>query len=205
MKKSAENIGLILLAAGASKRLGKPKQTLRFQNQTLLRRAVETAVNSVCRPLIVVLGANAEKLQLEIEEFDLVTVENADWEHGMGTSIKSGLEKLLEIQPDVSGVVLMVCDQPFVSAELIAKLVENFQATDSLVATSSYGETLGVPALFSCRLFPELLRLEADKGAKKIIYEHLENIVEITFKAGAIDIDTEQDYLNLMKWKTDNP
>ena len=199
MEKIFAEIGLILLAAGASRRLGKPKQMLRFQGETLLERAAKTALDSCCCPVVVVLGASRQKLKPQINEFELEIVENDEWESGMGTSIKVGLKKLTEIQPDVAGAVLMVCDQPFVSGELIAELVENFRATDSLIVASAYGETLGVPALFSRRLFSELFALEADSGAKKIIYRHLKNVVKIDFEAGATDIDTEADYLNLIK------
>ncbi len=187
------------MAAGVSKRLGKPKQLLLFQGETLLERAAKTALASRCRPVIVVLGANAENLKQKIEEFEIEIVENPDWENGMGTSIQIGLKKLLAIQPDVSGAVLTVCDQPFISANLIIELVKNFRVTDTPIVACSYGDTIGVPALFSRRFFPELMTLKADNGAKKIIYEHLENVVEISFEAGAIDVDTEQDYLNLIE------
>jgi molybdenum cofactor cytidylyltransferase len=199
MEKNSENIGLILLAAGASKRLGKPKQLLQFQNETLLKRTVKIALDSCCHPVIVVLGANAEKLAGEIEEFDIEIVENTEWEHGMGTSIRIGTKRFSENNPNALAVVLMVCDQPFVSVDLIEQLVRNFQLTNAPIVASSYGETIGVPAVFSRQIFSELMLLEADNGAKKIIYEHGENVVKIPFEAGIIDVDTEQDYLNLMK------
>jgi molybdenum cofactor cytidylyltransferase len=199
MEKTTDNIGLILLAAGASKRLGKLKQLLHFSGETLLQRAVKTALASECRPLIIVLGANAEKLAREIEEFDVELVENTEWENGMGTSIQIGIKHFSENYPNAAAVVLMVCDQPFVSVDLIEQLVRSFRRTNAPVTASSYGNTVGVPALFSRKLFPELMQLKADNGAKKIIYEHRENVIKIPFEEGLIDVDTEQDYLNLMK------
>lgn len=199
VKKTVDNIGLILLAAGASKRLGKPKQLLRFRGETLLGRIVKTALASDCRPIIVVLGARAEKLKPEIEEFDVKIFENSDWEKGMGTSIRIAAESLLEDFPETSGAILTVCDQPFVSTELIEQMTENFRSSEALIVACSYNNTLGVPALFRRRLFPELAALESDEGAKKIIYKHLENVVEVPFEAGVFDVDTEQDYLNLIK------
>lgn len=204
MGKSVEKIGIVILAAGASNRLGKPKQALVFQGETLLKRAVQTALASDCRPVIVVLGANAEILKPEIEEFEVEIVENFDWRDGIGISIQTGLKKLLEICPDASGAVLTVCDQPFVSADLILRLTKTFRATDAPIVACAYKNTIGVPALFSPRFFSELIALKADNGAKKIIYEHLENVIEISFEAGATDVDTEQDYLNLVKRKTEN-
>lgn len=199
MEKNTENIGLILLAAGASKRLGKPKQLLQFQNETLLKRSVKIAHDSCCHPVIVVLSANAEKLALEIEEFNVEIVVNTESEHGMGTSIQIGTKYFSENHPDISGVILMVCDQPFVSVDLIEKMVRSFRQTNALIVASSYRDTIGVPALFSRLIFTELMQLTADDGAKKIIYKHRENVINIPFEAGAIDVDTEQDYLNLIK------
>jgi molybdenum cofactor cytidylyltransferase len=199
MEKTTGNIGIVLLAAGASRRLGKPKQLLRFQNETLLKRTVKIALDSNCRPVIVVLGANAERLALEIEEFDVEIVANTEWEHGMGTSIRVGIKRFSENHPNASGVILMVCDQPFVSVDLIEKMVRNFQLSNAPIVASFYGDTMGVPALFSRCIFPELMLLEADNGAKKIIYKHRENVIKIPFEVGSIDIDTEQDYLSLIK------
>jgi molybdenum cofactor cytidylyltransferase len=204
MEDSAKNIGIIVLAAGASKRLGKPKQLLLFQGETLLRRAAKTALASGCRPVFVVLGANAESLKQEIEELDVETVENSDWQSGMGASIQTGLQELLKSYPNLAGVILTVCDQPFVTAELITELARNFQSTDAPIVACYYKNTIGVPALFSRRYFPELITLKADNGAKKIIYEHLENVIKIPFESGVTDIDTEQDYMNLGKWIMDN-
>jgi molybdenum cofactor cytidylyltransferase len=198
MQKTVENIGLIVLAAGASKRLGRSKQLLRFQGETLLKRSIKNALDSDCRLVIVVLGANAETLRLEIEEFDVEIAENLDWENGMGTSIKIGLEKLLEMQPDISGAILTVCDQPFVSANLINRLVKNFLENNVPVVACSYDNTIGVPALFSRELFSELADLDSEGGAKKIIYKYKENMIEIPFQSGMTDIDTEDDYLKLL-------
>ncbi len=199
MKKSIENIGIIVLAAGASKRLGKPKQLLYFRGETLLKRAAKIAVASGCQPVIVVLGANAENLAREIEEFDVEIVENLDWENGMGTSIQTGLKRLLQICPDISGVILMVCDQPFVSVELIRNLITSFRLSDAPIVACAYGDTIGVPALFSRQIFPELSALIADNGARKIIYRYRESVFKIPFEAGAVDVDTERDYLNLIE------
>jgi len=204
MEKTTDNIGLILLAAGASKRLGKPKQLLQFNGETLLQRAVKTALASDCHPVIVVFGANAEKLIGEIEEFDIEVAENPNWENGMGTSVQIGMESLSKNYPNASGVVLMVCDQPFVSVDLLKQLSENFRLTNAPIVACSYEDTIGVPALFSRQFFPELMALKADNGAKRIIFEHRENVFKIPFEAGVIDIDTEQDYLNAKKWKMEN-
>ncbi|MEO8072988.1 MAG: nucleotidyltransferase family protein [Acidobacteriota bacterium] len=195
-KKS--KIGLIILAAGASVRMGKPKQSLEFNGKTLLQRAVQTAHESECRPIVVVLGAQADILKNEIKNFDVQIVENTNWKKGMSSSIKTALEKNLEINSQINGVLIMVCDQPFVSVELINQIVEMYRKTDSLIIASKYGETLGVPALFGRRVFPQLLKLENESGAKKIIRQFQNETAFVSFEEGNFDVDTPEDYLKLI-------
>lgn len=190
------NTGLIILAAGASTRLGTPKQLVEFKGETLLHRIVREAVSSVCHPIVVVLGAETNKSRQVLSEIDIHIVENPDWAEGMGSSVRIGLNKLLEIEAAVDGVVLTVCDQPFVTSETINKLVEAFQERGAPVVASAYHETLGVPALFSRELFPLLADLK-EGGAKKIIRQFESETVKIPFPAGAIDIDTPEDFQRL--------
>ena len=197
MEKKSE-IGLIILAAGASVRMGKPKQSLEFNGETLLQRAVQTAHETECRPIIVVLGAQADNLKNEIKDFDVQIAENADWKKGMGSSIKTGLEKILEINSQINGVLIMVCDQPFVSVELVNQIVETHRKTGSLITASKYSETLGVPALFDRRIFPQLLSLENEGGAKKIIKQFQNETAFVSFEEGKFDVDTPEDYLKLI-------
>lgn len=189
--------GLIILAAGASVRLGAPKQLLSFKGETLLRRVVRQALESVCQPVVVVLGKDAETFKDHLDEFNVSVAYNDEWEKGMGSSIKTGIEKLLEIDRETEGAVLTVCDQPFVTSAVINQLVENFYQKKSLIVASAYAETLGVPALFSRKLFPELAALKDKSGAKEIITCFSENVVSIHFPDGAIDIDTMEDFRRL--------
>ncbi|MCY7375292.1 MAG: nucleotidyltransferase family protein [Pyrinomonadaceae bacterium] len=191
-------IGIILLAAGASRRLGTAKQLLEFQNQTLLRRSAEIALQ-VSGKVVVTLGAQSEMLRKEIVDLSVEIVENKDWEAGMGGSVKIGLEKLLATNRDLRGVIIMVCDQPFVNGDLLKKIVAKYEATNSPIVASQYENTLGVPALFSAKLFAELLALEHFQGAKQLIKKHLTETVSVSFPGGAFDIDTPRDYENLLK------
>ncbi len=160
-----DTIGVILLAAGASVRLGKAKQLLQFRGETLLRRSAKNAL-AVSNRVVVTLGARSEILQKEIEDLPVQIAENKDWETGMSGSIKIGLEKLLADDDGLKAVILMVCDQPFVEEILLSEIIEKFEQTNSLIVACEYQETLGVPALFSAKLFPELLALDSQKGAK---------------------------------------
>ncbi len=198
-----DEIGIVILAAGASVRMGKAKQLLEFDGTTLLQRSIQTALNSGCRPVVVVLGAGNDILSIGIKDFAVSIVVNDDWQTGMSSSIKTGLKKLLEISSQISGVLIMVCDQPFVSAELLSRIVAARKKTNAPVVASRYAATLGVPALFNRSLFSQLLDLEDTGGAKKIIKKFKNEAVAVSFENGKFDIDTPDDYLKLLNLRNE--
>lgn len=189
--------GLVLLAAGASVRLGEPKQNLNFRGKTLLQHAVQAATASVCKPVIVVLGANAEAFTSEIQQESISVIRNQEWETGMASSIRCGLNELLRQAPQTTNIIFMLCDQPFVEPQILNKLVQTNTETGKEVIACSYQDTLGTPALFHKTMFPELLALTGDEGAKKLIFRHQETVAMVLFPLGAIDIDTPADYTAL--------
>ncbi|MEJ7710981.1 MAG: nucleotidyltransferase family protein [Pyrinomonadaceae bacterium] len=193
------NIGIIVLAAGASIRMGEPKQLLAYEGHSLLRRATEAALASLCHPVIVVLGSQAERVKSEVADcHSIITVENKLWAEGMGSSISCGLKTLeLATENKVAALVLMPCDQPFVSSLVINELVAAYHRDNAAIVASEYNETLGVPALFSRRLFPELIALRGASGAKQVITRHAHIASRIPFARGILDIDTPTDYARL--------
>jgi molybdenum cofactor cytidylyltransferase len=192
-------IGVIILAAGASTRMGRPKQLLLHRGQTLLRRTVETALASVCRPVVVVLGAHVESVRNELEQLPAYAAENPEWNKGMSSSIRIGLETLIASNSEVDGAVIMLCDQPLVTAGVINELVEARRETGKAIVASAYGETRGVPALFSRQLFAEIASLKVNEGARQVIASHPDDVATVDFPEGAIDVDTPQDYEFLRK------
>ena len=186
-------IGVVVLAAGASTRMGRPKQLLFYNGQTLVRRAVEVAVASVCKPVVVVLGANAVSVGKELEVPVIVT-RNREWETGLSSSVRAGLEALLAADKTIAGVVMMLCDQPFVTAELIDRLVECRRNPGQSIVATDYLGTLGVPALFAREHFSELAALTGDQGARRIIQNHAADTATVLFTGAAIDVDTPNDY-----------
>jgi molybdenum cofactor cytidylyltransferase len=191
----AENmprIGGILLAAGGSSRMGRPKQLLVYDGKTLLRRAAETLIASTCDPVVVVLGAEFENAKNEIEDLSVQTVLNENWQLGMSSSIKTGLEHLLQVQPDISAIVITLCDQPNIASSHIDQLTTKFCKTGSEIVAAGYNGIVGVPALFSRNLFDELSKLEGDQGARALI-RNRENVVMIYLKEAAVDLDVPQD------------
>lgn len=193
-------LGLILLAAGESKRFnGFPKQILRFQGKSLLRRTAEAALNSSADLVCVVLGANAEKVKTEIEDLPLAVCVNEKPADGMASSLKKGLKNLLEIEPELKAAGVVLADQPLVSAENLQHLIDIFQSEKPLIAASKYGKTIGVPAIFSRIFFDEILALKSSAGAKKIILQNLASVRKIPLPEAAFDIDTPSDYEKLLK------
>lgn len=192
------NIGIVILAAGASTRMGTPKQLLRYQERSLLRHTVEVAIASVCQPIVVVLGAYAQLIQPEISQLPVQIVENLQWNKGMSSSIEVGIQALKTSHPEVEAVILTLCDQPFISTEIIDRLALTYHSTNQPIIACEYAETLGVPALFSDRLFSELMTLNGSEGAKQIIKKHSQEVFSISFPEGATDIDTPTEYADLL-------
>lgn len=187
-------VAIIILAAGASVRMGTPKQLLPYRGRSLLRQIASEAIASVCEPIIVVLGAYAQQIRQEVNQLPVQVVENLDWNKGMSASIKSGIQWLNTATNNIEAVVLTVCDQPFVSAQIINQLVEAYYHTGKPIIASEYSETLGVPALFSHIFFSELIDLKETEGAKQIIKKYSHEVYRIPFPEGAIDIDTPNEY-----------
>ena len=190
-----KSVGAVVLAAGSSSRMGRPKQTLQFKGESLLRRAVQAAIGAGCDPVIVVTGAHADLSRRELEGLDVREVLNTSWETGMASSVRAGVEAIA----DADAVVLLLCDQPHVTSEVISDLIAAYRSTGKPIIASTYGETFGVPALFSHTLFHELTQLEGTSGAKEVIKRHRADVHFLPFQDGNVDIDTVDDFSRLLK------
>jgi xanthine dehydrogenase accessory factor len=203
-EKRAPSIAVIILAAGGSTRMGRPKQLLSYGGRTLLRNAAEMAVASVCRPIIVVLGAYEDQLQREIGGLPVQSVVNERWAGGLGSSIRAGLEAVERCDREgaAEAVVLTLSDQPFVTDAVINDLVVTYRSSGKRIIASEYGGTLGVPALFGREYFAELAALSGAAGAKQIIAAHASDVGRVPFPQGTADIDTPEDYVALQSSRT---
>jgi molybdenum cofactor cytidylyltransferase len=183
------------LAAGESSRLGQPKQLIQFRGKTLVRRMVDAASEAGCRPILVVLGSNklVQGISSELKKTGATIVANPNWKCGIGTSIRAGIQNLLEIAPEVEATVLLTCDQLFVDRAVIDGLITLHHQTRKPIVAASYAGTLGVPALFDRSRLPELLGLDDSAGAKSIILSNRDQVAEFPFPEGGIDIDTAED------------
>jgi molybdenum cofactor cytidylyltransferase len=188
-------IAAVILAAGESSRLGQPKQLIQFRGKTLVRRMVDAASEAGCRPILVVLGSNklVQGISSELKKTGATIVANPNWKCGIGTSIRAGIQNLLEIAPEVEATVLLTCDQLFVDRAVIDGLITLHHQTRKPIVAASYAGTLGVPALFDRSRLPELLGLDDSAGAKSIILSNRDQVAEFPFPEGGIDIDTAED------------
>jgi molybdenum cofactor cytidylyltransferase len=191
-------VAAMVLAAGASRRLAQPKQLLRHEGETLLNRAVRLANEAGAEPVLVVLGADAERIQAAVALHKTITVFNTQWEMGMATSIHAGLHALQEIAPGVAGVLILSCDQPRLRAAHLRVLIESFAANlEPVIVASAYAGVHGVPAVFPRLVFEELFALRGDQGARALLLRPPCPLIALPFEGGEVDIDEPGDLVYL--------
>jgi molybdenum cofactor cytidylyltransferase len=199
MAEMVKQYGIVILAGGQSSRLGSPKQLLSYQNNTLLRHAVRAALGVQCNAVLVVTGANDADMVPELNDLPIHVVHNPLWQEGMASTLRKGLETMRVMHPEIEGIILMVCDQPFVTKSHLLCLIEEHQKSGKAVTASAYGGKAGTPAFFHCSYFDKLIELKGDKGARALIASYPEDVSTVDFEKGAIDIDTKEDYEQLLK------
>jgi molybdenum cofactor cytidylyltransferase len=203
--KDTGKISIIILAAGASTRFGKPKQLLEFKGKTLLRKTIETALETNCYSVCVVLGANYNTLKKHITDLPVEIVRNTKYREGMMSSLKAGLKRLIQkaskTKQDVplKAVIVMLSDQPLVESELIKELIRIFQEKNPLIVACKYSRTYGAPVLFSHLLFDEILQSSLKEGAKPLIQKYKVFTHMVSAPQASVDIDTLQDYQKLLQ------
>ncbi len=188
------DVGIILLAAGSSSRMGTSKQLLDVHGTPLLTHSAGIAVQSGIGEVVVVLGANEREHRKTLRRLPVEIVVNQLWQRGMGGSLKAGLNHLLAMKPSIQSVLVMVCDQPLLTSDHLKKLYLKHQESNSPITASRYSEVNGVPAIFAKSLFPSLAALADDHGAKKIIDQLSDQAASVEFTGGEIDLDTPEDY-----------
>jgi molybdenum cofactor cytidylyltransferase len=201
------NIAIAILAAGASSRMGQPKQLLRLQGTTLLNRAIETALNTSCSSVFVVVDS-VEHLSAQehskaalprdpsIREAAIRVLLNSESNEGMASSIRLAVGQCLN-EPTLNAVLLMNCDQPRITFDSLEQLVSNYKT--GCIVVSRYANTTGSPAIFDRCFFPELLELHGDKGAKAVIKRNSKSVVEVALEEAEFDVDTPDDYQSLLQ------
>ena len=190
--------GIIILAAGSSSRLGSTKQLLYYKGKSLLAHTVDEALEAKLHPIIVVTGADATQVSQAIKNEQATTVHNESWQQGMASGILCGLHAITSSHTEIKQVIIAVCDQPFISATLFQQLIYKQAESNRGIIACAYADTTGTPVLFSQRYFNELAGLQGDEGAKKLLITYRDDVATIDFPQGKIDIDTKEDYRQLL-------
>jgi CTP:molybdopterin cytidylyltransferase MocA len=191
-------VAAIVLAAGASRRLGQPKQLLLYGGETMIERAIRLANEADAAPVIAVLGAHHELMRKAVAMSHCTPVINSAWEQGISTSIHAGLAALENCAPRATGALILGCDQPRLTTAHLHALLEAFaaQAAPAIVA-STYAGVQGIPAVFPRDVFTELRALRGDKGARSLLMQPPYPLVALPFPGGEIDLDLPADLASL--------
>jgi len=187
----------VVLAAGASTRLGQPKQLIRIGSESLLHRTARLAIEAGCSPVYVVVGFEAEQMRKELAGLPIETVFNPAWQEGMGSSLRAGAHEVLQLDPLPQAALLLVCDQPRLTAAHLHALLTRHAAAQTIghiaITASVYAGRTGVPAVFSAALFSELTACSGDRGARDLIGAHAPQVQAIPWPAGELDLDRPED------------
>jgi len=178
--------------------MGTPKQLLRYRGETLVRRAAAAAIDAGGNPVIVVTGCSAEAAEKELAGLQVLVARNPAWESGMGSSIRAGIRELLGVAPDVSGVMITLCDQPGVGTETLLKHIQRWRDSEKGICVADFGGELGPPVVFAREHFGELLAIEPSGGAKQVIYAHCEEALRVDCPEARCDLDTVDEYSRLL-------
>ena len=193
------NTAIIILAAGASSRMGAPKQLLLVDGKTLIKRTCDTAMDTPCHPIVLVLGANRNLIRKETERMPITVIDNPQWENGMSSSIKMGLAGAYMTEKAIEAVIFLTVDMPYVSSELINKMIEKAKFDEKIeIVACKYENQMGIPVLFKRSLFTNLLELSGDEGAKKVVVKNKDKVAFIDFPQGKLDLDTAEEYRNFV-------
>ena len=187
----------LLLAAGSSSRIGKPKMLLSFNGKTLLQHTIDEVNKLKHSKLLVVTGCYHSLLKEILVQQQIDFIENQHWEEGMGSSIQKGITYILQHYHNVNSVIILVCDQPYISAALLDELIATKKQTNKGIIASEYHDTTGTPVLFDKKYFEQLALLNGQYGAKKLLQQFKDDVTRVVFSLGEVDIDTKEDYENL--------
>jgi len=190
---AALRFGVVILAAGASSRMGAPKQLIAIDGKPLLVRAVEAALATPAWPVVVVLGANAGAIRPVLAPYPVLVVENEAWSEGMAASIRAGIQTLQQFSRHTDAALLALCDQPAFSATTIERLVAAQRSTGRSIVAARYAGRHAAPALFLRKHFSDLAALTGESGARQLLNEPAEPVASIDLPELAVDLDTPAD------------
>jgi molybdenum cofactor cytidylyltransferase len=193
-------VAAVLLAAGGSRRMGQTKQLLPIDGQPMVRRVAQTVCEAGLAQVVAVVGAEGERVARALADLGLEIVHNQAWERGMSTSVRAGIEAL---RPEIEAALLVLADQPALTADALGALVEAYRASRAPIVAPYYRGRRGNPVLFARSLFAELRQVEGDQGGRAILVRYEQDVARVDVDDAAIllDVDTRQEYEDLCSEK----
>lgn len=188
-----KQIAAIIAAAGSSSRLGRPKQLVVVDGEAMLQRAIRFAKEAGASPVFVVLGAHRDLIEGALDLTTAKTIVNNLWEEGVASSIRAGMEAVESDASQADGVLMMICDQPRVTADHLRRMISTYAQSEETAIASTYAGTRGIPAVFPRKAFAELSALRGDKGARSLLANPSWPVIEVPLEGGEIDIDCPED------------
>ncbi|WP_215225722.1 nucleotidyltransferase family protein [Echinicola shivajiensis] len=189
------DFSIMILAAGKSSRLGQAKQLLKYKGKSLLQNTIEACTALGANDTVVILGANSELIEEKLDLSNVIVLKNEEYERGLASSITKGVQYLRE---KTSAILILVCDQAHINSNQLKGIIKAWKNNPSKIICSTYVGTLGVPAIFPSDFFEDLTQLKQDKGAKSLLINYQDKLISLPFEGGEVDIDTEQDYNDLL-------
>ena len=188
------NITIVLLAAGASSRMGSPKPLLRWKNKTLIEERIQTLQQ--CQPsLLVVLGAYADQIVPLIDRAKVATLINPFWKNGMSTTIAFAIQNILKKDTLPDGILLTTIDQAFVDSAYLNAMIDTFQVgKEQIMVSQSENNWKGIPVLFDRVYFEELSQISGDNGAKEVVKKYPNKVTLCYGGSKLVDMDTPEIY-----------
>lgn len=190
------NVAAVVLAAGGASRMGETKLLLPFDGKPLIRYAIDAALRASLAPVIVVTGADGERVAAALPD-GVERYQNDQWGAGSGTSIRRAIDAIHD-DPAVDACIVLLADHPHVTAEHLRSMIALYDQGPVTLVASEYGGVTGSPTLFDRRYFDELMRLPDDSGARSILTAHREELATVSLPGGELDVDTPEDYAKLL-------
>jgi molybdenum cofactor cytidylyltransferase len=190
------NIAIAVLAAGASVRMGQPKQLLEYKGKTLLQHAIDTALGTSCRPVLVVVGSLEHLPGIDRPNCEYRVLHNAESEQGIASSICVAASEA-QAEKEIDALLFLNCDQPLIDSSSLERLLAKYES--GAIVASRFEQTVGSPAVFDRCFFGELLALRGDRGARSIIERHRAIVSEVALAEASFDVDTPTDYQSVVE------
>ena len=199
--KKLENIAVLIMAAGQSSRMKGIKQLLPWNGTTLLQHTLNTILDIKKNKVFMVLGANSDLIEAELKlvKQPVALIKNEKWQKGLGSSIACGIDFILEQEHTIDGILICLADQPLLTDVYYKKLLQIFRTNEVAIVATKYPNKSGVPAVFSTKIAQELIHLNEDYGARRIMSKYKDNMIVLDAGEQIIDIDTPETYEHLYK------